>query len=287
MSYVANANPHQTYYRENNLPSPGVLPSLINGTVAYNTVVPYLGYHSINLLEAGQNSHYNSLQINYRGKAQKNLTLQVAYTLSRTIDPGTGFGGDLSQVSNPYDRSYDAGPGFSDRTHIGLVNFIYQLPFFEHSSSRAKRALLGGWELSGIVTMQTGLPLNVTLGGSQGSNGLANATNRPNFSGNVNYPQTVDSWFGTSGFSSPAIGQWGTLSRGLVRGPGRHNWNTSLFKNFRLTESARIEFRAESFNTWNHTQFRNVSTSFSAGDFGHVTSVWDPRVFQMGLKILF
>jgi hypothetical protein len=287
VSYVGNGNPHQTYYRETNLPSPSVLPGLINGTVAYNSVVPYLGFHSINMLEAGQNSHYNALQVNYRGQATRNLTLQVAYTLSRTIDPGTGFGGDLNGISNPYDRSYDNGVGFSDRTHIGLVNFIYQLPFFENSSSRAKKALLGGWEVSGIVTAETGLPLNITQGGSQGSNGLANATNRPNFTGSVSYPQSVDAWFGTSGFSSPAIGQWGNMTRGIVRGPGRHNWNTSLFKNFKLTESARIEFRAESFNTWNHTQFKNVSTTFTAGDFGKVTSVYDPRVFQMGLKLLF
>jgi hypothetical protein len=169
------------------------------------------------------------------------------------------------------------------------VNFIYQLPFFEKNSSRAVKTLAGGWELSGIVTMETGLPLNTTLGGPQGSNGLANATNRPDFSGSVSYPKTVDAWFGTAGFSTPAVGQWGNSERGIVRGPGRNNWNMSLFKNFVLNEArgSRIEFRAESFNTWNHTQFHNVSTTFTAGDFGHVTSVWDPRVFQLGLKVLF
>jgi hypothetical protein len=289
VSYVANQNPHQTYYRENNLPSPSVLPSLINGTVAYNTVVPYLGFHSINLLESGENSHYNSLQASFRGRIQQRLTLQATYTLSRSIDPGTGFGGDLNQVSNPYDRSYDIGPAFSDRTHIGLVNFIYQLPFFESSANQTTKTLLGGWELSGIVTAETGLPLNVTLGGAQGSNGLANATNRPNFSGSVSYPKSVDAWFSTTGYSSPAVGQWGNMPRSLVRGPGRNNWNMSLFKNFVLSESrgSRIEFRAESFNTWNHTQFHGVSTTYTAGDFGHVTSVWDPRVFQLGLKVLF
>jgi len=287
VSYVGNENPHQTYYRENNLPSPSVLPALINGTVSYNTVVPYLGFHSINQLEVGQNSHYNSLQMNFRAQAGKNLTLQAAYTYSKTVDPGTGFGGDLNGISNPYDRTYDSGPGFSDRTHIGLVNFIYKLPFFQ-SSGRATKALLGGWEVSGIVMMQTGLPLNITQGGSQGSNGLANATNRPNFSGDISYPDTVDAWFSKTGFSSPALGAWGNSPRGFVRGPGRQNWNTSLFKSFVFNErGSRLEFRAESFNTWNHTQFRNVSTTFTASDFGQLTSVWDPRVFQLGLKLLF
>jgi Carboxypeptidase regulatory-like domain/TonB-dependent Receptor Plug Domain len=285
VSYVGNANPHQTYYRENNLPSPSVLPSLINGTVSYNTVVPYLGYHSINLLEVGENSHYNSLQVNFRGRIRNNLTLQVAYTLSKSVDPA---GGDLSGISNPYDRSYDNGPGVYDRTHIGLVNFIYKLPFFENTSNRMTKALLGGWELSGIITMQTGLPLYITQGGSQGSNGLANGTNRPNYSGNISYPKSVDQWFSTSSFSAPAVGAWGTAPRGVGRGPGRDNWNTSLFKSFVFNErGSRVEFRAESFNTWNHTQFRNVSTTFTASDFGQVTSVWDPRVFQLGLKVLF
>jgi hypothetical protein len=287
VAYVGNQNPHQTYQRDINNPAPGVLPSLINGTVSYNTVVPYLGFHSIVLVEAGQNSHYNSLQMNFHAQVKSNLTLQATYTLSRTIDPGTGFGGDLNTISNPYNRSYDNGPGFSDRTHIGLVNFIYRLPIFENKNNRLTHSVLGGWELSGIVMMQTGLPLNITLGGPQGSNGLANATNRPDFTGTVSYPKTVDSWFSKSGFSTPAVGAWGNSARGFVRGPGRQNWNMSLFKNFAITERGRIEFRVESFNTWNHTQFRNVSTSYTAGDFGQVTSVWDPRVFQLGLKILF
>ena len=166
--------------------------------------------------------------------------------------------------------------------------FIYRLPIFEKSTSRLVKAALGGWELSGIVLMQTGLPLNTTLGGPQGSNGLANATNRPDFSGTISYPKTVDAFFSKTGFSAPAVGAWGNSPRGFVRGPGRQNWNMSLFKSFVFNErGTRLEFRAESFNTWNHTQFRNVSTTYTSGDFGQVTSVWDPRVFQLGLKFLF
>jgi hypothetical protein len=288
VSYVGNQNRHQTYQTDINSPAQSNLPALINGTVAYNNVVPYPGYHSIVLVEAGANSHYNSLQMNFHTQASKRLTLQATYTLARSVDPTTSFGGDLSTISNPYDRSYDNGPALSDRTHIGLINFVYDLPIFANGSKLTK-SVLGGWQLSGIVMMQTGLPLFITQGGTQGSNGLANATNRPNINGEVSYPATVDKWFNTSIFSSPAIGAWGNAPRGNVRGPGRHNWNTSLFKRFMLSEArgSFVEFRAESFNTWNHTQFRNVSTGFSSGDFGSVTSVWDPRVFQFGLKLAF
>src|SRR5207249_10425528 len=128
---------------------------------------------------------------------------------------------------------------------------------FRTNQSRLVKTALGGWEVSGIVTAETGLPLNITLGGSQGSNGLAQATNRPNVSGSVSLPQTVGQWFNKSAFSSPTIGQAGNLTKGAVRGPGRNNWNISLFKEFVLSESrgSRFEFRAESFNTFNHTQF--------------------------------
>ncbi|MEO8663311.1 MAG: hypothetical protein ABI693_32945, partial [Bryobacteraceae bacterium] len=126
-------------------------------------------------------------------------------------------------------------------------------------------------------------------GGTQGSNGLASATNRPDYSGSVTYPKLVDTWFDKSAFSLPALGQWGTLGHGVIRGPGRQNWNISLFKSFVFSEArgSKLEFRAESFNTWNHTQFRNVSTSFTSSNFGAVTSTWDPRVFQLGMKLVF
>jgi hypothetical protein len=137
--------------------------------------------------------------------------------------------------------------------------------------------------------MQSGLPLNITLGGSQSSNGLANATNRPDVNGNVNYPQAVLQFFNTSAFSAPAPGAWGNLTKGMVRGPGRDNWNISLFKDFLLSESrnSRFELRIETFNTFNHTQFKDVSSSFSSSNFGQVTSTWDPRVFQLGGKLIF
>jgi hypothetical protein len=247
-------------------------------------VLPYLGYHNITLSENAMNSHYNSLQINSRTRLADSLTLQVAYTYSKVYD---AFSGDLSQVSNPYDRNYDYGPGGLDRAHIGLVNFIYELPFFKNSN-RAMKATLGGWELSGIVTMETGIPLNITLGGSQGSNGLAQGTNRPDKVGDIAYPDTVSQWFNPAAFAKPAVGAWGNLEHNALRQPGRNNWNLSLFKNFVFDERGdRLEFRAESFNTWNHTQFHNVSSSYSSSNFGAVTSTWDPRVFQLGMKLVF
>jgi hypothetical protein len=295
ISYVGNQNRHQNDLRDINVPSTSVLPALINGTVAYNTVLPYPGFHSIVLSEDTQNSHYNSLQVNLRAQVKNDLSLQFAYTLSRAIDPGGSY--DLNQVSNPYNRAYDIGPSALDRTHITVANFIYQLPFFNRSPNRLAKSTLGGWEMSGIVTAETGLPLQINLGGSQWNNGLANGVNRPNWNGSISYPHTIAQWFDPASFSTPAIGAWGNLPSGMIRSPGRDNWNVALFKSFLFSErrNSHLEFRVETFNTFNHTQFNNISNwaNFASdrktvvNNFGAVTSVWDPRVFQIALKLLF
>ncbi len=300
ISYVGNQNRHQNDYRNINLPNQSLLPSLINDknnsaynpNLFYNTVLPYLGFGNIVLAENPSNGHYNSLQISLASQIKRDLSLNVAYTLSRAIDPATNTGGDLYHVSNPYNRAYDNGPSAFDRTHVLVVNVIYDLPIFRHSQNQALKTTLGGWEIAAIGTMQTGIPLFITEAGSRSNNGVSDATNRPNLTGNITYPKTVNAFF-SGNFSDPAFGQWGNLGKGAVRGPGRDNWNISLFKNFVVNErrGSRFELRVETFNTWNHTEFRNVGTSYNPGtsnsQFGQVTSTWDPRTFQLGAKFLF
>ena len=304
VAYVGNTNRHQNYYQENNLPPESDLPDLINNTIpgGYNAVVPYLGFNSIDLATNGANSHYNSLQVDLNSQIRHDLTLRVAYTLSRSIDPsngarGGGPGMDLANVSNPYAGwRYDVGPGLYDRTNILLANFIYDLPFFKHSSMRFMKIALGGWTVSGIVIAESGLPINIGISGPQGFNGLPNGANRPDLSGRISYTHTVSTtaeqsiqWISPSAFSLPTLGGWGNLGYDAARGPGRDNWNLSLFKSFVISDSrgSKFELRVESFNTWNHTQFNDVSNNFGASNFGQVTSAFDPRVFQLGGKLYF
>ncbi|MBV9038322.1 MAG: TonB-dependent receptor [Acidobacteriaceae bacterium] len=293
VSYVGNQNRHQNDYRNINLPpyNPALLTNIVNGVTQYNSVAQYRGFGEINMSEDAQNSYYNGLQVEARSQIRRDLTMQLAYTWSRAIDPATGNGGagDLSQVSNPYNRGYDYGPSGLDRTHVFVVNFIYDLPFFRNSNNRFLKTGLGGWEVSAIGTMQSGLALTVTQGGTFGSNGIPGSTVRPNTVGALSYPYTVDQWFNTSTFVPAAPGTWGDAGKGLVRGPGRDNWNISLFKRFAFSESGErnLEFRFETFNTFNHTQFNNVDTTVADGNFGQVTSAWDPRVLQFALKLHF
>jgi hypothetical protein len=163
---------------------------------------------------------------------------------------------------------------------------------FPHSHFVTK-SLLGAWDILGVTLFQTGVPLSVTLGYDNLVLG-GGTTNRADLRGPVTYQQARLQWFSTSSFARPALRvlaalQFGTSGRNIIRGPGRANWNIALHKAFAISgrEGMRFEFRAESFNTFNHTQFNAVDTTLTSGSFGQVTSVFDPRVFQLGAKFLF
>jgi hypothetical protein len=297
VAYVGNQNRHQSDREELNLPAQGALASLINGTAQYNNVVPYQGFASIAMYRDAANSHYNSLQTSLNARLRHGLNFQAAYTYSKAVDStsNNGNGWDLNDIPNPYNRAYGMGPASFNRDHVFVANFVYDIPLFRDAKSHAVKSLAGGWQLSGYVTAETGRPLNVQLGGPGANNGLPTwngagpGGNRPNVNGSISYPQTVNSWFATSPFSAPTVGQFGNLGFDALNGPGRHNWNMSLFKTFSLSEKrgSRLEFRAEGFNIFNHTQFQNVSTTYTASNFGQVTSAFDARVFQLGMKAYF
>jgi Carboxypeptidase regulatory-like domain len=300
-SYVGNTNRYQNDYTQYNLPPQANLIPIINGTGGANYAtagVPYPGFRSIRLSTNEANSHYNGLQLDVNSQVGKDLFLRAFYTLSRTIDPTTGGNGgsDLSDVSNPYvGWKYDVGPGGYDRTHNAVVNFIYDIPVFRHNDNRMLRTVVGGWEVSGILSFESGVPINIGLSGNQSGNGLPNATNRPDKVSSVSYEHTVLAapqaiqYINPAAFANPAIGSFGDLGHNAARGPGRDNWNVSLFKSFVFSETrgSRLEFRVETFNLWNHTQFNQVSNNFGSGNFGQFTSAFDPRILQIGLKLYF
>jgi hypothetical protein len=300
IAYVGNQNRHQSDRSEYNLPSQSALPAIINGG-QYSTApgLPYSGFHSIRLTATEANTHYNALQIDLNSQVGRDLQLRAFYTLSRAEDPSNGGsgGGDLNNVSNPYlGWRYDIGPSGFDRTHVAVVNFIYDIPLFRSNQSRLLKATVGGWQVSGIVTMESGLPLNIGISGNQGGNGLPNATNRPDLVGKVSYPQSAVpgkqqgiQYIDPSAFALPALGAFGNLGHNALRARGRDNWNLSLFKNFVFSETrgSRLEFRVETFNIWNHTQFHDVSNNFQSSNFGQFTSAFDPRILQLGAKLYF
>jgi len=293
VQYVGNQNRYQSEQVNYNLVNPSQLPALINGTLNYElaSTLDYPGFGALLQAQNEANSHYNGLQVQLTGNPTRDLQVDLAYTWSRAIDPSTGGdNGDLATVSNPYlGWANDIGPSQFNRSDIFLTEFVYTVPLFNHSDSRFLKTTLGGWQVSGIITAETGLPINLGVSGPEGGNGIPDASNRPDQVSALTYPHTLNEWFNTSAYGLPALGSFGNVGFDSVTGPGRDNWDISLFKNFLLSESrgSRLEFRVESFNTWNHTQFNGVSGTFGANNFGQVTSAFDPRIFQLGLKLYF
>ena len=143
-------------------------------------------------------------------------------------------------------------------------------------------------EVSGIVTIESGTPLNITLTGDQGGNGIG-GTNRPDKAGALKAPHTKQQWITDSAFAFPAVGDWGNLAHNAVDGPGRDNWNLSLFKNFVFSEArgSGFELRLETFNTFNHPQISNMPLGLGDAKFGLPNSFFPGRIIQLGGKITF
>jgi hypothetical protein len=303
LQYVGTAGWHQNDDRAiNTLPlnsSPAVRQSVASGSVDTNTLRQYVGYAGITQEEQTTNSNYNSLQAGLRVENKHNLTVQVSYTWSHQIDYASN-GADLATLSNPFNTAYDKGSGSYDQRHIFSTNYIYNLPFFKRSDNVFKREFLSGWQVSGITIAHTGTPVSITY--SSDTIGLGGGTtNRANLLPGVTTQgaKSYAKYFNTAAFSAPLAPWAGGVASGVnegfgnsgkdkVVGPGRFNTNLSVFKNFPIHgDSLRFQLRAESFNTFNHTQFQNLQNSFTASNFGQVTSTWDARKFQFGGKLLF
>jgi hypothetical protein len=187
-------------------------------------------------------------------------------------------------------------------------NYIYSLPLFNKSNGLV-HSLLGGWQVAGTFVKETGEPIASAFGGVNDTIGLGGGyTNFANIVNKVHYSHKVNDWFDTyadGGVGSlaadpqapptpgyeggPNLG-FGTGRKDSFVGPGRTDFTTSLYKNFAMTERAHFEFRAESYNTFNHTEFNGVGNSWSnstGGQYGQITSDWGPRVLQLGSKIVF
>ena len=195
VAYVGNQNRNQSEATEINLPGRSPRSSTITGT-NYNSSLPFVGYHSLKVDQNDGSGHYNSMQVELHSNLRQGLQLQAAYTLARAIDPTTGTGGDgfdLNTVSNPYQGwKYDVGPSVFDRTHVAFVNFVYDLPIFRNSTNRCVKTTVGGWQVSGIVSMMSGAPLNLGVNSGTTSASIFPGGellgNRPDLIGTIRYP---------------------------------------------------------------------------------------------------
>jgi hypothetical protein len=249
------------------------------------------GFSSITQEENKTNFNYNSLQVGVRMENKHGLTFQLAYTYSHEIDTAAN---DLNAVANPFNIAYDRASGGFDRRQILNANYIYLLPFFSKGANAFERIVLGGWEVSGVTVVQSGIPQSITYNGTDTLGLGGGTTNRPDIVGPISYPKTRLAWFNKSAFAAP-LAPWagggnqgfGNARKDAIVLPGLFNFNLAAFKSFAFTEDVKLQIRVESFNTFNHTEFQNIDASTNDANFGQVTSTYDPRVLQLGAKLAF
>jgi hypothetical protein len=236
----------------------------------------------------GQSS-YNSLQVNLRHTTGR-LQLLAGYTFSKALDNASGYGEQVNFMNPKKSIALSA----FDATHNFVVSYSYNLPFDKLASNR----LTKGWALSGITRFSTGLPViiyendNNSLLGTTFAGPITLGLDVPNYTGgpvHILNPRASGNqqYFVTTGFSQETVGQLGNSSRRFFHGPGINNWDVALLKDTKLTERLNLQFRAEFFNVFNHTQFGFVQGNILASNFGSATSAAPPRIGQLSLKLNF
>jgi hypothetical protein len=253
----------------------------------------YQGFTTIISGMAIANSTYHSLQVSWNRRFGAGFSILGSYTWSKALDLASndGGGGLGNQASNPFRYSTDKGPADFDVERRFVTSFLWEMPFFRGPGGYWRRAVLGGWQLNGILTLQSGLPFSVTAGTDRSLvgvgadradvNGVAHTFN------NADRADKIQKFFDTSVFSLPALGTFGTSSRNFLFGPGIETFDAGLFKRFLVTERKQFELRWEVFNLFNRPNFLNPVAAYTNALLGRLTSARDPRIMQVALKFYF
>jgi outer membrane receptor protein involved in Fe transport len=253
-------------------------------------------FSDITILESAGRSSYNSLQLQFEQRNVSGLSLLAAYTLGQSEDNASGFftsAGDPNFPQDSLDLDAEYGRSGFDVRHRLSVGFAWELPFGEDSDGFVG-ALISDWQLSGVVTLQSGRPFTVALlpeidnsNTGRGNLGFGN-NDRPNLVGepDVSDP-SAERWFSTDAFVFPPFGTFGDAGRNTVNGPGYQNVNLAVMKQLPLSDQVRLQLRLESFNLFNHTNFNLPDNFLGSPTFGQVLSAQSPRRFQLGAKVIF
>jgi hypothetical protein len=295
---------------QNTVPNPfygvaGINPtsSLAQPTVAYSQLLrPFPQYTSVNGFRKPQgNSIYHAFTLSVTKRYSNGLNLQASYTTGKLLDDVSQtvtFLGAAGTKQDFYCRSCERAISAQDVSQRLVISSNYELPFgkgrkFMTSAPRALDAALGGWQVNGILTLQTALPMQITQNGNNtqlGSSGQRPSNNgkSPKKTGPIE--DRLNSYFDQSVFSQTGNFAWGTVSRTSpdLRGPRENNFDASLFKRFVIREALQTELRAEAFNFFNHPIWNGPGTNVSTpGTFGIIQSKGNQRrVMQVALRII-
>jgi hypothetical protein len=278
---------------------PSKPPIVVNGLTLTQRPNPYVG-NGVSWWDLGTSS-YHSLNVSLLKRTSHGLTFKANYTYAKVMDlnsavlstSGTNEPPDL--FAGFYNLDLNRGIAAYSVHHQFNANFSYQLPFGNGHGGIVNQ-LIGGWQWNGIVTAQGGFPFTPVVGSNTSGTGDTNQSDVPNWNPNFHGPVILgntDHWYDSNAFSVPTAGTFGNVSRGSLRGPGLVDFDTSLFKKFKLNERLSLQFRAEAFNILNHPNFASPNIAVFSGSApspsaGVITAMNGiPRQLQFALKLLF
>jgi Carboxypeptidase regulatory-like domain len=303
IAYVGAESRHLLGELDLNMPT--LATRMANPSAPLNNIRNYLGYSDFHTRLPIFTANYNSLQVSLNHRS-RDLQAGIAYTWSKNMTDQYNDRG----VANTYtwDPKLDYGPSGLNEPQIFIANFVYKEPFFGEQQG-LRGHLLGGWELSGITTFESGSSFNMfqypdpfgcvpdsstasgcqagTYPGGLGINGPNyDILARPDQVSPIHVIKSGITWFDTSSFT-PAVGHFGSEPAGNILGPGLEKIDLGLMKNFEFAERFNLQMRAEAFNVLNHTSFNGVDNGVGDGTFGQDTSAHEPRVMQFSSKLYF
>ena len=241
-------------------------------------------------------SVYHALQTSLRKRFGNGLTFAAHYTWGKAITNGGGAEEGINDIQDPNNIRGSRSRTTLSVEHIANINYGWEVPLgrlLSSSPSGFARVLLLGWSLNGIIGVRSGFPLNITAGRDNFGSGQS-LGQRPNYIGGDLRQGTDD--YRTSNLHlyvnrAPLVqgsrGQYGNLGAWLLTGPGNVVWDFSIFKNTLLTERVNLQFRAEFFNFFNHTNLNGPNTNLNSGTFGRITGAGASREIQFGLKLIY
>lgn len=220
------------------------------------------------------NSDYNSLQVNFDRELSKGLRFQAVYTYAKGYDNSGGSNRCVYDKQRCWAQD-------NPHTQLLVINYIYNLPFFETEKGFLGETL-GGWRWSGITTVASGSPFSVGITGSH-----LGLTQYPDVTGSISYPKTKSEWFDTNIFKAPAMGHYGNEVLNKFYGPHYMDWDMSFSKGFRVLQRIHPRFRVDFFNIFNNVNLDNPDSTYGSPNFGQITSSMSPRIVQAGLHVNF
>jgi hypothetical protein len=235
---------------------------------------------------------FNSLQVHVEKRLSGGLNFGLSYTYASYLsDAGDINGGGNSDIQNSACLRCNYGPTPDDYHHVLVFNHVYDLPFGhnrKYLNSGPLAYIVGGWNLSGVWSIHSGSPFTVVYG-STVSNSSGGGTQRPNriASGRLSSGQTLNHWFDTSAFVAPALYTFGNSGTGILTGPGYFDTDLTVVRHFAIHERYGADFRAESFNTFNHANFNNPNSTIGTTSAGVISGTSSARVLQLAVKLNF